>query len=74
MLTKLLYQYSLQKAVSHFSKSIAIENICQGLFFDIAQIDDRIFIQTTRDHRAVSMNTDVVDNTMATALCSLMRQ
>lgn len=74
MLAKIFHQHPIQKSIPHPGKALAIENIAQGLFFDIAQIDHRVFVQTTRNHRTVGVDANVIDRAMATPLGTLMGQ
>jgi hypothetical protein len=74
VLTKIFHQYAVQKAISHLGEPIAVDNIAQGLFFDVSQIDHRVFVQTTRNYRPVGMDANVIDRAMATPFGALVGQ
>ena len=74
MLAKIFHQDAIQKTISHLGEPIAVDNIAQGLFFDVAQIDHRVFVQTTRHNCAIGMDANVIDRAMTTTFCTLMGQ
>jgi hypothetical protein len=75
MLTEVFYQAPhLKNHPASVVKRSLLRISCRDCSLTFPRLISTIFIQTTRHHRTIGMNADMINSSMATPLRTLMRQ